>query len=325
MQKSIRRGDLDLCKTSFDLLWNDPKQRQWLKWRIYTLVIEEAFYLSAELYDFLETKTNEEKDWRKFIYQLCLAPKSKDNVALYSIKKNNYKYYIDKLSKDSSEAALFFSSFAGMDFVNGDPSKLCDNMLEFVATVSDVPFTEYEQKSVDICVSRAKMGGMTGDRLMSVVAIFLIKCRGLCKENVDSALKNSVNLWYSSIKSRRKPISVDLPWYSFDQHTQVGKIALGIFMKNQAKKFNIASADDIKRLWFWSESAYSPEYLVPVCADTNSPTVYENAYFYDCLSANLSQFGGDLSEVKKLWDNSVKSAVAGCVEWLLGKRLSESN
>jgi hypothetical protein len=63
IQKAIRRGDIDLAKTCFDLLWSEKSHQTWLKWRITVLVNEESWWLIGELSDFLSLKTAEEKDW----------------------------------------------------------------------------------------------------------------------------------------------------------------------------------------------------------------------------------------------------------------------
>jgi hypothetical protein len=40
IQKAVRRGDLDLAKTCFDVLWNSREERSWFKWRLPVIVAE---------------------------------------------------------------------------------------------------------------------------------------------------------------------------------------------------------------------------------------------------------------------------------------------
>ena len=81
IQKAVRRGDLDLVKTCLDVLWDIPAQSNWLKWRVYTIVIEEAPYMAGELSKVVNSEATKQ-DWYKFFFSLALVPKAKEHIAL---------------------------------------------------------------------------------------------------------------------------------------------------------------------------------------------------------------------------------------------------
>lgn len=78
IQKAIRRGDLPLAKQCFDALWANKAQRAWLKWRTVAIVQEECSYYLGELAEFLEKKSDDEREWRRIFYEVTLTLKNKD-------------------------------------------------------------------------------------------------------------------------------------------------------------------------------------------------------------------------------------------------------
>ena len=76
MQTSFLRGDLDLCKTCFDILSEDAKTKVWLKWSLPMFAADHACYLLSEYNPQTDT------DYLKFALKLCLAPKQRDAFAL---------------------------------------------------------------------------------------------------------------------------------------------------------------------------------------------------------------------------------------------------
>jgi hypothetical protein len=109
IQKGIRRGDLDLVHTCFEELWAEKSQRNWLMWRATTLVMEEAWQMIGEYGELLASGSKEENDWRKFLYRLCFATKSKDAMGLMFLVNREHKALTEMAHPEMEEMVLWYN------------------------------------------------------------------------------------------------------------------------------------------------------------------------------------------------------------------------
>jgi len=300
LQKAVRRGDLDLCKTCFDLLWSEKKHRDWLKWRVSSIVLEEAWFFGGKLKRLQKSKSSEEKDWRKFFYELCLIRKVKDAGAIWEIPFN-----------DSDSAELILAEKWRKKYGSpwdADISSLGYSLAS--ACRESRELSEYESMSLEVFESRASMGGMFGDRVVAVGSILLLMTRTVDEAIVDDLIDKGVKSWTK--KKGRRPRTVNLPWYVFDMHTQVGKIAMSVVKKKKKELI----PDDLLAVWFLLESAYIPESLRVENLET--PNAFEEKWWPIHKKSELEQQGG--KDMIQIWDDSLRDHIKGIVEWLLEKR-----
>lgn len=312
IQKAIRRCDLDLAKTCFNILWKDKKHRSWLFWRAASLVTEEAWQMAGELAELLNSKSENEKVWRKFIYQLTLCTKNKDAVGLWHLTKISKKV---PLAHPEFEEMTFFKNA----MIGEDPSSVAgavyDRCLEF-------ELSAYEKAALNQVKRRTFMGGMLGDRLICLSGMLLIALRGIDKDEVIDDAKQGLQKWKKHVGENRNPITLKtLPWYVFDQHTQAGKIGKSIFMKHHADKFGLTE-EDLLNVWFNLEGALLPRYSVNLAKkkDLDHLTCFQSAWWLPAKKQR-SVFGGkSFAEVQKLWSTELRDEVKRCVEWIVNKR-----
>lgn len=260
IQKAIRRGDLNLAKTCFDALWSEKEHRNWLKWRLPILVEEEAVWLCGELAEFLATKTDSERDWRKFIYQLTIATKNKDAGAVFALAE-----HMPTLRSKEMETARFWVPILG----DGDPKNITDDLSEDLIAARKM--SKYERSALRVMKFRANAGGMLGDRRCCLAAMIMIAERGLDKKRVNQMIQADIQ----RLGHQRKPATVNLPWYIFDMHTAVGKFAMSVFMKRAAAKFEIEDKAVLHDLWFLKESGLVARKLLAAPSEKNELTIFE--------------------------------------------------
>jgi len=319
IQKAIRRGDVDLCKTAFDVLWKNEEQRKWLKWRIYSLVVEEAYYLSGELAVFLSSNPKTEKEWRTFLYKLCVAPKAKDNNALWFLYSKNHIQDIEYWSNRCNVAKFFFS-FPGVSFTELSKNKnyiadLSNKMFDYIQKSKNLSL--YESKAIELLHKRSLAGGMTGDRCICITAMLLIAELHINESQINELIEKSVQLWVKRY-GVRKPKTVEYPWYVFDMHTQVGKIAMNIFLKKHAEKLGLQNID-FQWFWFWIESGVLADYLV--FDDSKGWAAFTNKYYKSAYRKFASLPNMTYDESLKFWKERVVPNLKGLIEWLLNKRV----
>jgi len=161
------------------------------------------------------------------------------------------------------------------------------------------------------------MGGR-GDRIFCVSAMVLLFYRGLDKKKVKADVKANAKKWKKD-NGRSKVRTVELPWYAFDKHTQAGQIALGIFMKHSAEKYNI-SRDDFWNLWFYMESAKTPKHLLRLPTDTSNLTAFDSAWWLPYVASKLPYKGYTAKGAAYLWKTKIRDDIKGAVHWILRKR-----
>jgi len=321
IQKGIRRGNLDLVKTCFDILWNDKQQRNWLKWRLTVLVFEECWPMLGELHEFYESKPTEEAQYRKFIYQLALATKSKDAPIQMLINApsenftpeqwNHYELRNVKILHDKIE--------------NDDPTTVVDSLFEeCVISSPRGKITDYERNAIRLVRKRVGMGGMLGDRMSCLSVMMLISFRGLNPQFTKADIKAGAKRWYKRIRRKRQPKTVTLPWYCFDMHTQAGKIGGRIFEKHKMGKYPGLEPSNFYMIWFFCASGVMEKSLIRwkthgfESATQFDP--YDTVWWIPLMKHHLTYGTNDARATKSLWDKSMEEDIRGGVRWILQKR-----
>ena len=160
------------------------------------------------------------------------------------------------------------------------------------------------------------MGGMLGDRQTTIPAMLIIKNRTLTEEAVLSLVKKGI-----SKCGKEAPRTVNLPWYVFDMHTQVGKIAASIFLKKH--KELIPDRKEFESLWLCAESAHTPKHLSGYRKVLDAPSMYDCIWWPVVLKHRLSVGGRPAKECLNLWRTKWRNEMESIVHWLLEKRGNE--
>jgi hypothetical protein len=308
IQKGIRRGDLDLVKTCFDLIWNcaDLSHRQWLKWRLTILVAEEALHYTGELAKFwAETKKvekgtiEEERLYRSFLYRLAIITKSKDADGI-----------IQLVGEESSSDELVAAREIVTRINGGEPPD--DVASDLKEDYDKLGLTPYELSALSVLRARSGMGGMLGDRILCCTSMMLIALRRL-PETVVEMCEEQVQAY---LETADKPKTIPVPWYCYDMHTRAGKIALSAFMKNKSGAYPGLTQEKFASIWFMMESGYVPTELYPVPKKGESPKIWENFWWTKCLS-RLGWGNMIATKVMDLWKTSMRDEIKKSVEWAL--------
>lgn len=320
IQKSIRRGDLDLCKTAFDELWRHKEQRTWLKWRLPILVEEEAWHMAGELSKMTTDPT--EKELRRFIYRLCICTKNKDSHGLlilgYNHGQSAYPLPPSLEGHTEYETIKWLTSRTK----GNDPAVLVPFVIDRCRKVAGRELSEYELAGIQTLADRVPKGGMLGDRHGCLTSMLLIAHRGINEKEIVSDVDQRASEWRDEHK--RKPRKVDLPWYVFDMHTQAGKIALGIFMRNHAKKkWPDLDKDRFSKIWFSFSSGKMSRKITNYIDVTSAPTCFDTMWWIPFLRGYSRLAGHTAKEVSNVWRLSMESEIESCVNWILNKRASK--
>lgn len=321
IQKGIRRGDLDLVKTCFDVLWNDKTQKNWLKWRLPVLVFEECWPMLGELHEFYESKPKEEGHYRKFIYQLTLATKSKD--AEYQLLINAPSEFFT--SQQWNHYELQNVKLLHNQIEDNDPASVVDSLFEETTIRSPRgKISNYEKDAIRLLRKRAGMGGMLGDRMSCLSTMMLISFRGLNKKKTQEDIKQGVKRWYKRIGQKRQPRTISLPWYAFDMHTQAGKIGGRIFEKHKMEKYPGLTPEKFYQLWFFCESGNMESSLIHWKVDGFDTMTrfdpYDTIWWIPIMKHSLAYGKYSPRNVKDNWMATMREDVQGCVKWILNKR-----
>ena len=311
IQKAIRRGDLDLAKTCFDLLWSEKEHKNWLKWRMAVLVEEEAWHLLGEWAEFIKDKPTEESDWRKFVYRLTVATKSKDAGALWSVA-NRMK------DGDELEEQPEFVTMREYQrrITDGDPGSVADELYEEMVEGR----TTYEAGGLRSMRLRVNQGGMLADRFCCLAAMVLIGKRGLSKKLAVEDMRAGMQKWWNRVGEKRKPRTVNLPWYVFDMHTQVGKIVKGIWCRKYLDDYEKLTEQKFANIWFVFASAAMPRDLVNYIEKTEQLLPDETAWWVRNLKEEIQFADWTAKQIARIWRKEMRDDVKGLVEWLLRKR-----
>lgn len=321
IQKAVRRGDLDLARTCFEVLWSDKQQRNWLKWRLPILVAEEAWFFSGELGKFLAGEPSEEEEWRRFIYRLVLVLKNKDASALHTISQLDLEVEQEDELSDQIHWELAQMRSAAKAAGDDPPSIIRDLYAQLDERYK---FSNYEKAGLEVLIKRSFQGGMLGDKWFLLAAIILTASRHFKVEKVAKAEAYGIKRWSKRI-GKRKPRSINLPWWVFDMHTGVGKIALKTFMKRKAKEFHITTPEDLAHIWFLLSSGMVPDDLMRHCAlSAQEVSCLQSAWWVLNISMVLDRLDSSrltYAKCVKMWPK-VERELNGIVTWLLERRES---
>jgi hypothetical protein len=315
IQKGIRRGDLDLVHTCFEELWRTKDQRNWLMWRATTLVMEEAWQMIGEYGELLTSGSKDKEDWRRFLYRVCLATKSKDAVGLVFSVMKGYESMVNLAHSEMEEMVLWYH----MALESGDEEMLSVSEDLYSTCYQMREFSEYEKKGLDALLRRTKMGGMLGDRQICLSGIILLTFRGINKDEVLDDIKVNAEKWKKEVGGS-KPQMVELPWYVFDMHTQAGKIATSIFMKHSSERYHI-QYEEFLRVWFFLESAKTPKHLIKVKKpEAEEVDAFDSIWWLPFVSQEIKFKDYSPKAVVNIWKTKMRDDIKGAVFWILDKR-----
>lgn len=312
IQKAIRRGNLDLAFTSFELMWEEKFHRNWLKWRMPILVEEEAWYLLGEFAEFIKDKPEGKKEWKKFIYTLTIGIKSKDTEGLWRSAKEGLG------DQNHTEIILMKQWLDEIDKRGGEPGEVAEDLWKWC--LEQRSFSDYEKGALDLMKLRLNQGGMLGDRFCCTAAMILIATRGLKKEEVQKRINKDFEQWKKDFG--KSPKKIDFPWWIFDMHTAKGKWALNIFAKKycgKGKKYPNFERDDIKLLWFCNVSGHIPSTLIKVAKVKKDSSCFDTMWWIYVLKFKLTMGGNTPERNIKLWKEEIKDLIHNLVEWCLKK------
>lgn len=312
IQKAIRRGQVGLAKRCFETIWNDPKSRQWLRWRLAAVIPEDAWGFTGEYVRFLATlkekvSLEEDKDrWYKFILRLTIFRKNKDVTIAF----------MSDMPMDDPEGRLIRAAKRNVAIHGkGDPDKYDKTQLiNLMQSISprQHPLTQYEQAAINLMQDRRFGGGLKSDKWLLIAAMILIWNRGLDEVKVTEELANQKQR-YAGIKV---VAPTELPWYIFDMHTRPGKMAMRVWLKNyNEKKW---TEEEFHTLWFHMESAKLGSKVVSdkVGPETNS----ENLDFTTHKWWGRKRIAGMAWDyAQAMWDNKIAPDAKRLVEWALSK------
>jgi len=299
IQKAVRRGDLDLAKTCFELLWGEKKHRDWLRWRVSSIVLEEAWFMAYELPELYSEKEDANK-WLSFFYGLCLVKKCKDAGAIW-----NFPVAIEheELLAVAGAKEKFGIEENKYDFV--EMSDFLSSVVKGSRELSDV-----ESKALAAIKGRARMGGMLSDRIMSLASLILLASRSINVGDIEDLKESGLRRWVS-VNGMRKPRTVNLPWYVFDMHTRVGMWAENIVMKRYSEEFSLSSKAQLDSMWFFFESAFVPDSLIEVGEPKH--LMSWNQFWWDkMVEVEIKGF-------PKVWNSGLAKAVENVVNWCIKK------
>lgn len=265
--------------------------------------------MRADSQDFGEI---EEKDWRKFLYQVTLAPKSKDAWALLWLARNT------EAQKDEHTELDLMRHW--WDWVEGeDPTTAVDAMLESLEDLAEPEFTPYERRAIEIVRARMLMGGMMGDRQALLAVLLLIYTRRLRPPSVKKRMEEGFQLYQAN--SPRRPRTVNLPWFAMDTHTHAGRMALSAFHKHYAPDW--LSKDDAGLIWFLTTSSHVPVGHAHWTAPKAAPKPWESMWWPIYLRTRLQALAEakdvSVADLMAWWTNTCTPQLEELVTWALEK------
>jgi hypothetical protein len=245
IQKALRRGDLPLLKLAFSNLWE--KERKWLCWRLPILTSEENWKYTgwAGRIGFVE---NPQRDrvW-SLLASIALNPKDKDaegmRLAVNDLLKNGWPIE-DWIEPERVRLVQGWIDIKKKFFKDRD---------KFWESIT--PQTDYADEIVRTC--KRRRGGMIDDQELLGVTAYLA-----CATAVEQPVLDQV------IKEEDVEVPLEIPWWSCDFHTSIGKIAQAAVKKMFADKdmAHYVASD----LWFNCESSkcdrlVEHSYFWPLC------------------------------------------------------------
>jgi len=266
----------------------------------------------GEFTNFIKEKPTEEVEWRKLIYRLTVMTKQKD-ACIWDLAERSGD---DPRFMEIPEYQLMREW--QKQVVDNNPASIADPMCESLSYGME----PYEKEALEVLRVRAKGGGMLDDRFWCLAAMVLIKMRGIDQEAIKEDLVEGLKKWQKRT-GRKKPRTVNLPWYVFDMHTQAGGYATNIFMKNKAAKYEGLDRKKFKDVWFSFESGKIANYLINWTALKEDPGMMETMWALEDIRQRVAFGKNNPKQAKFQWDNQIRAEIKGAVRWVLEKRDSE--
>lgn len=281
IQKALRRGDLPLLKLCFTKLWEtEPK---WISWRLVILCAEESWKYMGIAGQLSWPEPQREDIWCLLV-NVATHPKNKEaeGLNIFADKCEKLKENPKRLIKDPVRMEIF-NGWIGIkekiEMMESDPEAFWGLFI--------MPESEFAKEIVWTAKRRSKFGGMSGDKMLLFVAAYLA-----CVTKVDPIELDEV-LTEEEVEALQ-----EIPWYCYDMHTGIGKIA-----HYQIKKlFRDESMGEYvaMELWFNLGSAWCDKMV-------------EDSYFWDlCLEAWAKRRKKTLNECRedyRKWIPKIKEKV----------------
>ena len=317
VQKAVRRGDLNLMKTAFEGMWPEAQHRNWLKWRASILVEEDVWWMLGEAMKFFKSvkKAEDEKlEWRRFLYKLAVCQKNQDTAGLYFTALN---WPPDEDEHPELKEMRFWLGVAG-----DDPAAAAVELFDEMKADGR---SEYELAAAGLMKSRMYQGGMVSDKWCCLAAMVLIKCRGLVEEDCLAKMEEGARRHLSKHGSD-KPRTIELPWWTLDSHTAIGKFALAVFMKRLGPKFKGMDKDKFDWIWFMMESAQIPDDQVDYVKLTKKiePTPFQSIWWPELVKDMIRYGEWTPKQVAAIWRKNMREEIKNIVRWCANKREEEA-
>ncbi len=303
IQKAIRRGDLHLAKTCFDILWEDIGTQRWLLWRIPVLAAEECPNCAGEAAKFLMNDEIREdgRQALRLLYRMCLAIKNKDVSGILGFARSRNEQWASDLEVMDMRAIL--------DIEETDPSFVAaDTYQQYAQTITD----EYTLQALAMMRKRAHQGGLLGDKWLCIAAMVILGNRPLSRDtllSVEKARIKALNRHHTTFFPVK---TINLPWYVFDIHTGAGKRAKQLFFERALnRKYGIRTESEYDLATFYLVSAFVPENLKE-SIEGGQPTIEQTHLWESFVLSKLAVFGHRVSLLSSKFA-SFRDEIASCV------------
>ena len=257
----------------------------------------------------------EEKQWRKFLYQVTLAPKSKDAWALLWLAKNTE-------AQDDEHSELDSMRYWWSMVTDDDPTSIVDELYEYLE--EEVEFSPYEIRALEILRARMLLGGMLGDRQALLACMLLIGSRRLRKPSVRKRMDEGFQLYRQN--GGQRPRTANLPWFAMDTHTKAGRMALTAFCRRFKPEW--MSKDDVKALWFLATSSHVPKGHARWTDLKPSPKPWETMWWAVAMRTRLHNIGNSQgmtpADLLTWWNGECVPKLEELVLWSMEKLAAEA-
>jgi hypothetical protein len=322
IQKAVRRGDVSLAKTCFDLLWPVKPHRRWLLVRLRSIVCEDCWHMLGELgkaYSVVDDTWTEEAlraHWLKFTILLTIARKNQDCGWGWHLIKNSG--FVTEHPEYKLTKKLF-------DFAvkHGGPEKIPEEVLLefFCAETPDRDFSSYEDMALSEAAIRSRAWGLESDRWMGLMALVLITLRGL----PEIGIKEMLDAQRERFCGEKVSTLADLPYYCFDMHTRPGKMAIRAWKKNYGKKFNLPDGG-MEALTFHCMSALVlPRVWMPICYFSEERFEWCGQAWLAPSKEDCARWLGfpDWKRASEFWAAEVEDDLIKLIRWAVSKVAEE--
>lgn len=194
MEKALKNGDLDKVFTCFEKRWPSEMFKAWLRWRIPIIVINEKWYMCGEAAKLIQKRKMDERQWRKFLYSLCVAPKSNAAFSLWGLKSKN-KHEITVASK-IKEAIVY----KNMDVIINQLSKWVNRRRKL---------TLYEKAALELMKTRAQATDIIRNKFSFLMGMVLLGHKRLKPKDVETLVLRGLKEWTQQ-HGARKPSLVSI-------------------------------------------------------------------------------------------------------------------